>query len=163
MSHRITLAGYSPEHEIELVSMWRESFEFGVGIVDPHPFEEQIAYFRAQVLPQCEVRIARDDGVLAGFVAATPSRIDQLYVRVGRYRRGIGTALLAWAQARSAGTLQLHTFARNHGACAFYERHGFVVERRGFETHWQLDDVSYRWERAGGPSVVKVLAADPLE
>jgi hypothetical protein len=31
-------------------------------------------------------------------------------------------------------------------ARAFYERHGFVVERQGFEPHWRLDDVLYRWQ-----------------
>ena len=40
----------------------------------------------------------------------------------------------------------LYTFARNRVARAFYERHGFVLERQAFEPHWQLDDVLYRWQ-----------------
>jgi ribosomal protein S18 acetylase RimI-like enzyme len=63
------------------------------------------------------------------------------------HRCGIGTALLAGAQERSSGSLDLYTFAQNRIACSFYERHGFVVQRRGFEPGWQLDDVLYRWER----------------
>lgn len=40
------------------------------------------------------MRIALDGPALVGFVAATSTRIHQLYVRVGSQRRGVGTALL---------------------------------------------------------------------
>lgn len=143
----VVIAGYTPDREADLVSMWRESFEFGVGVADPHPLHEQVAFFRSQVLPRCEVRVALDGDTLVGFMAATPSRIEQLYVRVGMHRRGIGTALLAGAKARAPNCLHLYTFARNRVACSFYERHGFVIEQRGFEPEWQLDDVLYRWDR----------------
>lgn len=148
----VRLAPCEHAREVELVSMWRESFEFGVGIVDPHPFDEQVRFFRDRVLPNSEVRIALDGPLLLGFIAATPARIDHLYVRVGSHRRGVGTALLEWAKDRSAGELQLYTFARNRVARAFYERHGFVVERQGFEPQWQLEDVLYRWRAAEGAS-----------
>lgn len=92
------------------------------------------------------MRIALDGSALVEFIAATSTHIDQLYVRVGSHRRGVGTALLEWAKNRSSGSLQLYTLARNRVARAFYERHGFVVERQGFEPHWQLDDVLYRWQ-----------------
>ena len=69
----------------------------------------------------------------------------QLYVRVGFHRQGIGTTLLAWAMAQSAGSLWLYTFARNRVARAFYEQHGFVDVAHGFEPLWQLDDVRYEW------------------
>lgn len=142
----VRLAPYDPGREVELVSMWRESFEFGVGIVDPHPLDEQAGYFRDQVLPSRTVRIAADWPALMGFIAATSTHIDQLYVRVCSHRQGVGTALLEWAKQRSSGSLQLYTFARNRVARAFYERLGFLVERQGFEPHWQLDDVLYGWQ-----------------
>ena len=66
-----------------------------------------------------------------GFVASRSTRIEQPYVRVGSHRRGAGTAQLEWANERSSGSLQLYTFARNRVARAFYERHGFIVERQG--------------------------------
>lgn len=90
----VRLAPYDQGREVELVAMWRESFEFGVGVLDPRPFDEQLGYFRDHVLPNCEVRIALDGPALVGFVAATSTRIHQLYVRVGSQRRGVGTALL---------------------------------------------------------------------
>lgn len=129
----------------ELIPMWRESFEAGVGIVDPHPLAGQRQYFLDRVLPDHAVRLALLDGRLVGFVAASAESIAQLYVRVGWQRRGIGTRLLAWAKEQSTGSLWLYTFARNQGARAFYARQGFAEVAYGFEPTWQLDDVRLHW------------------
>ena len=129
----------------ELVRLWRESFEFGVGVVDPHPISDQRDYFVNTVVAHNAVRMAVLDDQLVGFIAATKESIAHLYVRVGHHHRGIGTQLLAWAQAQSIGKLWLYAFARNATARAFYEKHGFVIVARGFEPTWQLDDIKYEW------------------
>ena len=127
--------------------MWRESFEAGVGIVDPHPIEEQRAHLVSVVVPNNAVRMALREGSVVGFVAATSDSISQLYVRKSDHRRGIGPQLLDWAKAQSSDSLWLYTFARNAGARSFYEKHGFRIVGRGFEPHWQLDDLKYEWRR----------------
>jgi GNAT superfamily N-acetyltransferase len=129
----------------ELVRIWRASFELGVGITDPHPIEEQRRYFLAEVLPRHAVRMALRGTELVGFIAASTESVSQLFVRVGHQRQGIGAALLAWAKSRSGGSLWLYAFKRNHGACAFYERNGFVAIAHGFEPTWQLEDIKYQW------------------
>jgi ribosomal protein S18 acetylase RimI-like enzyme len=134
----------------DLLRMWRASFEAGVGIVDPHPLAEQAAYFKAEVLPKHRVRVARADGLLLGFCAASDVSVAQLHVRVGHHRQGVGKALLDWAKAQSAGTLWLHTFAQNAGARAFYQSQGFRATAFGFEPTWQLADVRYEWARSSG-------------
>lgn len=145
----LRLSGYDPACLDVLIPLWRTSFETGVGIVDPHPLAEQRAYFLTEVLPQHAVQLAWWEGArLAGFIAASPRRVAQLYVAVSLQGRGIGRALLDWAKAQSTGTLDLYTFARNGGACAFYERQGFVAMERGFEPHWRLEDVRYEWRSA---------------
>jgi ribosomal protein S18 acetylase RimI-like enzyme len=143
----IELAAFEPARLDDLVSMWRQAFEHGVAIVDPHPIAEQKQYFFDKVLPGHGVTCALEGGRLVGFVAASPESVTQLHVRVGWHRRGIGTRLLAWAQAQSSGSLWLYTFARNRVARAFYEHHGFVDIAHGFEPTWQLDDVKYLWTR----------------
>jgi len=145
----ITLAEYRDECLDELIPMWRASFEAGVGVRDPHPLAEQRQYFLAEVLPRNAIRLALLDTALVGFVAASRESVAQLYVRVGFQRTGIGSRLLEWAKAQSAGSLWLFTFARNLGACSFYERNGFVAVARGFEPMWQLDDVKYQWSAHG--------------
>lgn len=130
-----------------LVPLWRASFEHGVGIVDPHPLEEQRQYFLDEVLPTYAVRVATRGERLVGFIAASPEVVAQLYVCVDDLRLGVGTRLLRWAQERSSGSLWLFTFACNEHAQAFYEKHGFVVTDRGFEEAWQLADLRYEWVR----------------
>ena len=105
----------------------------------------------AQLLPAHDVRLALLGDELVGFVAASRDSVAQLHVRVGRHRRGIGRHLLDWAKAHSVRRLWLYTFARNAGACAFYEANGFEAVTHGFEPTWQLEDVRYEWVAEPGP------------
>ena len=147
----IDIVNFDSARTDELVQMWRESFEFGVGIVDPHPIAEQREFFVTTVVPNNSIRIALLDDRLVGFVAATKESISQLYVRIGHHRLGIGSRLLDWAKDQSDGSLWLYTFARNLGARAFYEKHGFTIVARGFEPTWQLDDIKYEWAAQHAP------------
>ena len=143
-----TMVDFRAEHTAELVPMWRASFERGVGVVDPHPIEEQTRHLTNEVVPENEVRVALADGRIVGFVAATRESVSQLYVHIDYQGRGLGTHLLEWAKERSDGALWLYTFESNAGARRFYEKHGFVVTQRGFEEMWQLRDLRYEWRRA---------------
>ncbi len=141
----IEMSEFRIEQADELVSMWRASFEHGVGIVDPNPIAEQRDYFLSTVVPNNTVAVAMLDDRIVGFVAASCESIAQLYVHVGYHRKGIGSLLLDWAKRHSRGTLWLHTFECNMVARRFYEGHGFEVVERGFEEMWQLPDVKYSW------------------
>jgi GNAT superfamily N-acetyltransferase len=137
---------------VELVGMWRASFEWGVGVTDPHPVDEQTAFLLERVVPSHRVLVAHDESGIVGFLAATEDSVGQLYVRVDRTGRGVGSALLQIAKEQSSGHLWLYTFARNHRALAFYNRHDFVEVARGFEPTWQLEDVRMEWTRPAGPA-----------
>ena len=139
------LVDYEPSYLDALVRLWREAFEYGVGVTDPHPLAEQRDAFVRDVLPANRVTLALVDARLAGFIAASAESVAQLHVLPALHRRGIGSRLLALAKERSAGSLWLYAFARNVRACRFYEKHGFVVVARGFEPTWQLEDVKYHW------------------
>ena len=154
-AEKLAIVDFDAARTDEVVRLWRESFQFGVGVTDPHPIEDQREHFTASVVPNNEVRMALLNERLVGFIAATKESITHLYVRVGHHRGGIGTQLLGWAKAQSSGKLWLHAFARNAVAREFYENHGFKIIERGFETTWQLDDVKYQWiaEDAGREGV----------
>ena len=139
------LVDYDTSYLDPLLRLWREAFEFGVGVTDPHSLTEQRDYFVSEVLPANRVTLALLSSRLVGFIAASPESVAQLHVQVGWHRQGIGSALLDLAKARSGGSLWLYAFARNLRACRFYEKHGFVVAARGFEPTWQLEDVKYHW------------------
>ena len=141
----LALEEFRREQARELVLLWRESFEFGVGVIDPHPLEDQERALLNDVVPNNTVRVAFLEGRMVGFVAATRESIAQLHVRVGFHRRGIGSRLLQWAKDQSAGSLWLYTFDRNAAAREFYEHHGFRIIARGHEPEWDLDDVKYEW------------------
>ena len=145
LTDQLRLEPYRPELADELVLMWRESFEDGVGVKDPHPIGEQQDYLKNVVARSNEVRVAFLEREMVGFIAMAPGTIAQLYVRKGFQRRGIGSKLLEWAKQRSKGSLWLYTFARNAAARAFYERHGFSIVARGHEPEWGLDDLRYEW------------------
>jgi ribosomal protein S18 acetylase RimI-like enzyme len=145
----LELAEYDSSFLERLLRLWREAFEFGVGVTDPHSFSEQRDYFLTQVLPQHQVTLAVHESKLVGFVAASEVSVAQLHVQVGLHRQGIGPALLALSKRRSAGSLWLYAFTRNIRACRFYEKHGFVAVERGFEPNWQLEDVKYSWSAEG--------------
>ena len=139
------LVDYEAAYLDPLLRLWREAFEFGVGVIDPHPLTEQRDHFVSEVLPAHRVTLALLSSRLVGFVAASRESVAQLHVQVGLHRQGIGSRLLDRAKARSGGSLWLYAFARNLRACRFYEKHGFVVVGRGFEPTWQLEDVKYHW------------------
>jgi len=144
----VKIEEFREPHARELVRMWRESFEAGVGVKDPHPIEDQERFLLEKLAPANAIRVAFLDDRMVGFIAANPESISQLYVRNGFGRRGIGSCLVEWAKAQSAGALWLYTFERNLVARAFYERHGFRIVARGFEPEWKLEDLRYEWSRS---------------
>src|SRR5436190_12799888 len=113
------LVEYDASFLERLLRLWREAFEFGVGVTDPHPLAEQREYFLSQVLPEHRVTLAVRESQLVGFIAASETSVAQLHVQVGLHRQGIGSALLALSKSRSGGSLWLYAFAQNVRACRF--------------------------------------------
>jgi len=147
LSDTMRIEAFNPAEALDLVRMWRASFEFGVGVKDPHPIEEQLAFLFEQLVPNHQLLVAKQGQAIVGFCASDPESVAALYVRVENIGQGIGTELLGRAQAQSSGGLWLYTFAQNQRARRFYERRGFVASAHGFENMWQLEDVRYEWSR----------------
>ncbi len=143
----IEIKNYSIDLEFELVSLWRESFEYGVGIKDWHPIADQINFFRNHILPCNQVKVVFENDIMLGFIAFTETEIAALYIDPKRLNMGIGTQLLEIAKQNSNGQLSLYTFSQNKIANRFYIKNGFKEIKRGFEPAWKLEDVLYKWEK----------------
>jgi putative acetyltransferase len=62
-----------------------------------------------------------------GFLLMTDNHIDMLFVEPDDSGRGVGSALLAYAEAKGATSLEC--FSANHPARGFYARHGWILTR----------------------------------
>jgi RimJ/RimL family protein N-acetyltransferase len=104
--------------------------------------------------PDGAVMVADLDGALVGrlSIARDPHPASAhvadlgLMVAAGHRRRGIGSALLAaaeaWALASGVTKLELHVFPYNEAALALYEKRGF--EREGYRRrHYRRPDGTF--------------------
>jgi GNAT superfamily N-acetyltransferase len=117
-----------------------------------HNDDKVRAWFASHVVRETELFVAEDAATLAGILVLDGPWLDQLYVEPTMTGRGIGAALLDLAKRERPGGLRLWTFASNLGAQRFYERHGFVAERRtdGRDNEEGAPDILYVWAPPNG-------------
>lgn len=113
-----------------------------------HTPEEDLAFHSTVVIPSAEIWLIERSGMTAGFIAFRSGWIDHLYVHPDQQGCGIGSALLALAQAAER-TLRLWTFQCNSRARRFYEQHGFRIEQEtdGSNNEERQPDILYLWTR----------------
>jgi GNAT superfamily N-acetyltransferase len=122
-----------------------------------HPPDDVRRWVREHLLPTGEVTVAEHCGEIVGVMATSRddrySWIDQLYLRPGWLRRGIGGALLEVAHARLRRPIRLYTFQQNSIGRSFYERHGYrpVAFTDGAANEERCPDVLY--ELDGSPGI----------
>ena len=64
----VRLERFSPAYADALTALWRESFEHGVGVRDPHPIAAQVSFLLTELPPKHDIRMAFLDRLLVGFV-----------------------------------------------------------------------------------------------
>ena len=118
-----------------------------------HTPEDDLAFYSTIVFPRTQIWITEQRGTATGFIAFRAGWIDHLYIHPDHQRHGLGSSLLALAQA-SADCLRLWTFQCNAGARQFYERHGFRIELEtdGATNDERQPDILYVWERSTLPN-----------
>lgn len=149
MEQQISVRPYRPSDLTEAVSTWRASkraaFPY-VEVIQLYTLENDTDYFRDVIAAECEVWLAVDGDQIAGLLALRDNLIDQLFVRPGTQRQGIGSALLAKARERFPDGLRAYTFQKNSPARAFFEKHGFEIVRTGLSPPPENEpDLEYVW------------------
>lgn len=152
------LVEYRPEYALELVKMWRRSFQRAMGLEEQDDSGEVCAQldFLSAIDP-ATIHVAMDPGssTVLGFMVLSGAQLDQLYVHVDCQGLGLGTTLLNLAKQKSPAGIELFTFQRNQAAQDFYRRRGLHEVERGFagfeDNPWatnreQLADIKFRWE-----------------
>ncbi|MGH9532789.1 MAG: GNAT family N-acetyltransferase [Terriglobales bacterium] len=120
-----------PFHPADLDTLWR---------IDQECFPSGIAYSRAELAHYVKQSgaitvVGEKDGAIAGYVVAESHKrqghIVTIDVLPAARRSGLGSQLMAAAEEhlRAAGcsSVSLETAVDNHGALAFYKRHGYSV------------------------------------
>lgn len=113
-----------------------------------HTDDEVVRWFADIVLPERDVQVAVDiESSIRGLLVLDAGWVDQLYVDPDHLGKGIGSRLLLVAKERSPEGLQLWTFATNHRARSFYQRHGFSIAGRtdGARNQEKAPDILFRW------------------
>ena len=146
----LAVRAYREGDRDEVIALWDAVF------VDSYPFllprfsPSALRPFFLDGAPRAtRVFVAHEEDALVGFFALRRDYLSQLYVAVSAQRRGIGSALLTAAQARSIGPIWLRTFARNEGARRFYERHAMTPRAA---SHCRVTgELEIEYRRAGRP------------
>ena len=109
-----------------------------------HDHEENVAYFRRQVLEGEAYLLGR------GFAIVRDDELSHLYVHPDAIGRGIGRALLEHVKALRPRGFELWVFQQNERARRFYERNGCRAIRftNGELNGERTPDVLYEWRPA---------------
>ncbi len=116
-----------------------------------HTDEEVAAYLRDVCIAEQETWVAEAPAggraVIVAMMVVGEGSIDQLYVRPGWQRRGIGSRLLDLAKSRRPGGFELFAFQINERGRRFYERSGLEVVDLddGSRNEEGEPDVRFRW------------------
>ncbi|MGC1817056.1 MAG: hypothetical protein WA900_05320 [Casimicrobiaceae bacterium] len=70
--------GFESRCADDLAQMWRESFEHGVGVIEPRPTAQRRHCFLEEVAPTFMVRVALEGDESVGFIAADRAPIAAL-------------------------------------------------------------------------------------
>jgi ribosomal protein S18 acetylase RimI-like enzyme len=142
---------YRPDDFDAVLILWRISREKSLPELERakgHFFYEDLAYFRDHILNENKLWVVEVDRRPVAFMAMSGEFIDRLYVHPDYQKRGMGKALLDFAQKRSPEHLWLYTLQVNINARAFYEKNGFIPEKFGISPPPESEpDVEYHWRK----------------
>lgn len=131
-----------------LADLWFDSW-MSIGIANDTdlPREGVRARFYEEVRARWRLFVVEENDNLFGLMALVPSesRIDQIFVAPATKGAGIGRLLLNHAKSEFPDGIVLVTHTDNVRARAFYECHGFVLERTEDDPTHRREKCHYYW------------------
>lgn len=109
----VEVIDYSPEYGIEVVRIWRQSFQRAMNLPEQNRSDDllrQLDYF--SLIDPISVLIAIDalSSVIARFMVFAPKALEHFYVNVVYQGMGVGSTVLNQAKALSSLRIALYTF-----------------------------------------------------
>ncbi len=134
----------------EIARVWMESW-VSTGLAEASEF--LLANLRARVRREIEdgwsLFVADDRGTIAAMLAIHQPKLylDQLFVAPEYQGRSLGGKLLAFTRAQLPDEIYLRCAEGNEKAWRWYEREGFVFEKKQVEPMNGLMMKYYRWKK----------------
>lgn len=161
METQAVFGAYRKDQEIELLRLWRSSFNGAIGLEEDRreeAFQEHLEFLRSLDPSGIRVALEKTTNQMMGFMRKEGTTIHDLFIHTEHQRAGLGSEFIRQAKQES-DFLSLSTFELNRGAQKFYELHGFKIVHRGFasleDNPWatrqdQLADLTYEWKKHAG-------------
>ena len=131
-----------------LADLWFDSWmSIGISNETDLPRDGVRARFHVDAAEKWQLFAAERGGALVGFLALVPAeqRIDQIFVAPEAIGTGIGARLMAHAKSLLPKHIVLATHTDNRRARAFYEHHGFTLERTEEDPVHRRQRCHYVW------------------
>jgi len=143
------IRSYVPSDADRLVSMWRQSKQAALDVVDVYSIEDYRFFLTEILIKRAKLFVAEDEPykTICGFMAVEGDWVSQLYIRIEDQGKGLGKRFLDLAKQSSTGQLCLYTFEKNQRARAFFKSQGFKEVGPGIENEENLPDIELLWER----------------
>ena len=158
METQAFFGAYRKDQEIELLRLWRSSFNGAMGLEEDRreeAFQEHLGFLRSLDPGGIRVALEKTTNQVMGFMRKEGTTIHDLFIHTEHQRAGLGSEFMRQAKEES-DFLSLRAFALNRGAQKFYAFHGFKIAARGFasaeDNPWatrkeQLADLTYEWKK----------------
>jgi putative acetyltransferase len=138
----------TPADHDTLADLWFDSW-MSIGISNETDLSREgvRARFHVEAADRWTLWTAERDNELIGLLALVPdeSRIDQIFVHPSGKGKGVGRRLMEQAKQIMPTGLVLVTHTENLRARAFYERHGFVLDRTESDPVHRREKCHYLW------------------
>ena len=83
-----------------------------------------------EMMSQSEVYVYEEDKMIQGFVGLNDEYIEGIFVSDEMQSCGIGKLLLDYVKDKKV-SLRLNVYQKNARAISFYQREGFIAEKKG--------------------------------